>query len=83
MILVNRVHKHQKNENKASKSNALFNTLFLAFSFAVIAIASGNIKMSDSALTKATEAGTENEVVYEQEYALNTDMSKAIYQHKI
>jgi hypothetical protein len=65
------------------KSNALFNTLFLVFSFAIIALASGNIQLSNTALSNASKTSTENEVVYEQEYALNNDMSKAIYQHKI
>lgn len=83
MTRAKRVHEHPKNENKANKSNALFNTLFLAFSFAIIAIVSGNLKLSDQVLTNSTKTSTENEVVYQQEYELHTNISKAIFQHKI
>ncbi|MNC97098.1 hypothetical protein D3C83_146450 [compost metagenome] len=65
------------------KSNALFNSLFLIFSFAVIAVVSGNIQLTDSALTQIQTDTKETQVVYEQEYALNTNIGKAIYQHKI
>ena len=64
------------------KSNALFNVLFLVFSFTVIAVASGNIQLSESALSGAPDI-KETQVVYEQEYALNTNLSKAVYQFKI
>jgi hypothetical protein len=65
------------------KSNALFNTLFLAFSFAVIIIVGANLQLTNSALSRTSKDSKESEVVYEEEYALNTSFSKAIYQHKI
>ncbi len=65
------------------KSNALFNTLFLAFSFAVIAIVSGNIQLTDAALSKTTNEAKKTEVVCEQEFASHTSMSKVVCKHKI